>query len=147
MYKNILVATDGSALSRKAVKEGVRLAKSVGASITAVHVYPAHFGISYGNLSVLDAQTQNRLRKLAREEGEKYLKLACDAAQAAGVECERVLLENDHAWKGIIGTAKRKRCDVIMMAAHGRRGLSAIVLGSETNKVLVNSKIPVVVYR
>lgn len=147
MFKHILIATDGSRLSAKAVKEGVRLAKSLGAKIAAVHVYPSHFGISYGNLGIIDAQTQNRLRKRARAEGEKYLERACAAAEAAGVACERVLLENDQPSKGIIGAARRKRCDLIMMAAHGRRGLSALVLGSETNKVLVNSRIPVLVYR
>lgn len=147
MFKNILIATDGSRNCRKMLKEGVKLAKSTGAKITAVHVYPAHFGISYGNLSVLDEQTQNRLRKISRREGEKYLDDACAAAERAGVDCEPALLEHDNAWQGIIGTARKKRCDVIMMAAHGRRGLSALVLGSETNKVLVNSKIPVLVYR
>lgn len=147
MFKNILIATDGSGLSKKAVKEGVRLAKSLGVRIIAVHVYPAHFGLSYGNLSVIDERTQDRLRKQAREEGARYLEQACAAAEAAGVECERVLLENDSPWKGIVNTARRKRADLIMMAAHGRKGLSALVLGSETNKVLVNSKIPVLVYR
>lgn len=147
MFKRILVATDGSPASRKMLKQGMKLAQSLEAEVVVVHVYPAHFGLNYGNLSVLEKSTQKRLREAARREGEKFLEQAGAAAEQAGVACQTVLLEHDYAWKGIISTARKHRCEVIMMAAHSRRGLSALVLGSETNKVLMNSKIPVLVYR
>lgn len=147
MYKNILIATDGSRTSRKMVQEGVKLAKALDARVTGVHVYPAHFGLTYGNVGVIDARTQARLRAIARKEGERHLEQVRQAAERAGVACETLLLERDQVWKAIIDTARKRRCDVILMAAHSRGPLARLVLGSETNKVLMNSKIPVLVYR
>jgi len=141
MPKHILVPTDGSRLSKKVVKEAIALAKALRAKVTGVHAFPANFGIA------IDAKTQDQLRKQAQTDGTRYLDDMEAAARSARIRFDRLLLKNDDPWRAIIGAARKQRCDLIMMAAHGRRGLAAIVLGSETNKVLVHSKIPVLVYR
>ena len=141
MPKHILVPTDGSRLSKKVVKEAIALAKALRAKVTGVHAFPANFGIA------IDARTQDQLRKQAQADGTRYLDDMEAAARSARIRFDRLLLKNDDPWRAIIGAARKQRCDLIMMAAHGRRGLAAIVLGSETNKVLVHSKIPVLVYR
>lgn len=147
MFKNILIPTDGSELSVKVVRDGAALAKLFGARITGVHVVPATYIIHYGEMGPIDVRSEQELRELARVEGSKYLDRVEAAAKAAGVAFERVLAESDDAWRGILEAAKQKKCDLIVMAAHGRRGIAALVLGSETNKVLTHSTIPVLVYR
>lgn len=150
MFKHILIPTDGSELSERAAKEGVALAKVLEAKITGIHVIPLSFSAYvgfYGEIPWVDMELQERLRQAGRAEGNKYLDRMQKMAQAAGVKFEHVLLESDQIWKGIVDTAEERRCDLIMMATHGRRGLSALVLGSETQKVLTHSKIPVLAYR
>lgn len=147
MFKHVLIATDGTRRSTKMAGQAIRLARRLGARATGVHVYPAHIGIEYDGFGVIDARTRNRLRKLARSEGRACLDRLSALAKSQRVTLEPVLLEHDNPWKGIIATAKKRRCDLIVMAAHGRGTLAALVLGSETNKVLVHSKIPVLVYR
>ena len=143
MYKNILIATDGSDLSMSAVQSGVALAKAVGAKVTAVTVSVPFrwFG------PALTADAQAAVREGTRHAAESAMGDASKAAQAAGIQCEKVIVENDFPYKGIIDTAVAKNCDLIVMASHGRRGISAAILGSETVKVLTHSKIPVLVYR
>ncbi len=147
MFKNILIPTDGSELSEKVAQHGAALAKLVGAKITAVHVFLTNLGIYYGEAVWVDDKLQLQLRQAAQAEGNKYLDQIEAAARAANVPCKRVLIEGASPWKGIVEAAERNGCDLIMMAAHGRRGLAAVVLGSETNRVLTHSKIPVLVYR
>jgi nucleotide-binding universal stress UspA family protein len=147
MYKHILIPTDGSELSDKAIKNGVAFAKSLNAKITGLHVMPSAFPIYYGEMAWVDANVEKQMRDAARAEGNKYLDRIEATARSAGVTCERALLANDQIWKAIIDTAQAKHCDLILMAAHGRRGLSALMLGSETNKVLTHSSVPVLVYR
>jgi nucleotide-binding universal stress UspA family protein len=147
MFKHILIPTDGSELSAKAIKAGVALAKTLGAKITGLHVYPARFAIYYGELAWTDDRLEMSVREAAQKEGNAFLDHVESAAKAAQVKHERLLFESESPWRGIIETAERKGCDLIVMAAHGRRGLAAVVLGSETNKVLTHSKIPVLVYR
>ncbi len=147
MFKHILIPTDASDLSAKAVKAGIALAKTLGAKVSGLHVYPATFAVYYGELAWADDRQLTSMREAAREEGKKYLDHIQSAAKSAGVSCEPILLEKDSPWQGIIETAERKGCDLIVMAAHGRRGISAVVLGSETNKVLTHSTTPVLVYR
>jgi len=145
MFKNILIATDGSELAGKAVHHGIVLAKELGARITAVTVtLPFH-------IFTLDPQvveeTATKYKKRIQERGAKTLGTVASAAKAAGVTCDIVVVEHEHPYQAIIDTAKAKGCDLITMASHGRRGVSAIVLGSETVKVLTHSKIPVLVHR
>lgn len=149
MYKHILVATDGSRLSAKAVKTAVRLAKSVGARLTATYVIapfepPAMYGEA---LAYAPPITPQKYRELAEREAKKALAAAQIEAQTAGVPCSTLSLTNEHPWRGIVRAAQSRKCDVIVMASHGRRGLTGLLLGSETNKVLTHSRIPVLVCR
>jgi nucleotide-binding universal stress UspA family protein len=145
MHKHILVPTDGSALSQIAIGYGTALAKSVGAKITGVTVMaPFHvFAVDPEMISDTPESYKDRMKKVAT----KYLAQVKDAAAQAGVDYEAVEVEHEHPYQAIIETAKKGGCDLIVMASHGRRGLSAIVLGSETVKVLTHSSIPVLVYR
>ncbi len=146
MFKNILIPTDGSEFSEKVVADGMALAKTLHAKVTGVHVFSSYLISPYGEFGPSDEEVYKQMRALGQREGNKYLDRLQTAAKAAGVEFERVVLEKDRPWEGIIEAARKKHCDVIMMAAHGRRGLSALVVGSETNKVLTHAKIPVLVY-
>ena len=145
MYKHILIPTDGSELSKKAVDHGIGLAKALNAKVTAVTVSePFHiFAVEPGMLTDTPDAYEKRIAVLTG----KYLKAAKDAATAAGVACDVVQVEHEHPYETIIDTARKRGCDAIVMASHGRRGVSAIVLGSETVKVLTHSNIPVVVVR
>ncbi len=145
MFKNILIPTDGSALAAKAVEEGVLFAKEIGAKITAVTVTKP-----FQLLSVEPSQleyTPIEYKKHAEAHAEKVLGTVSATAKSAGVECETLHTEHEHVYQAIIEAAGYRRCDLIVMASHGRRGVSAVVLGSETVKVLTHSKIPVLVYR
>lgn len=145
MYKNILIATDGSELAGMAVQHGIALAKAISAKITAITVtLPFH-------IFTLDPQvveeTTDQYKKRMQERAMKTLGAVAAKAKAEGVPCDTVHIEHEHPYQAIIDTAKAKGCDLITMASHGRRGVSAIVLGSETLKVLTHSKIPVLVHR
>jgi len=147
MYKHILLPTDGSTLSLKAVKQGLRFAKSIGAAVTAVYSSPGvpieffEYGAAVPE-SVLQAE-ERRIRQLA----ERYLAAVAKLAKAAEVRCDCVVVEQRVPYQAIIETAKKRRCDLIFMASHGRRGIKGLLLGSETTKVLTHSKIPVLVCR
>jgi nucleotide-binding universal stress UspA family protein len=145
MYANILIATDGSELAGKAVQDGIALAKRIGAKATVLTVsLPFHiFTTDTQMIEDTPAQYQVRMQKHT----EIILAAAARAAHAAGVACETVHVEHEHPYRAIIDTAGSKGCDLIVMASHGRHGISAIVLGSETVKVLTHSKIPVLVHR
>ncbi len=149
MFKHILIPTDGSEFSGKVVKEGIALAKALDARITAVHIVVSHrlSPFDLGMVAALDERVEKEVEQAFQAAGETYLDRIQKAAEAADMTCDRVLLRGEEPWKGIIETANNKGCDLIMMAAHGRRGISALLLGSETNKVLTHSKIPVLVYR
>lgn len=145
MYKNILIPIDGSELAEKAVQHGIALAKAIGAKITVLTVLrPFHF---FALIPLAVGDTEAQYTQALRESGAKLLYAVANAANAAGVVCETVHLEHEHPYQAIIDTAKAKGCDLITMASHGRRGVSALVLGSETVKVLTHSKIPVLVHR
>jgi nucleotide-binding universal stress UspA family protein len=145
MYKHILIPTDGSELSRSAIEHGVALAKSVNAEVTALMVtVPFHiFSIKPGMVT----DTPERYEKHAAELAAKDLDVAKEAAKKAGISCDTVRVEHEHPYRAIIDAAEQKVCDLIVMASHGRRGISAVVLGSETVKVLTHSAVPVLVVR
>jgi len=147
MFTNILIPTDGSPFSEKVVKDGVALAKAIKAKLTGVHVFSTALISPYGEFGPSDDVVLKQMREHGKKEGNEYLDRIESAAESAGVEFERIVVEHDHVWEGILQAAQRKYCNLIMMAAHGRRGLAALVLGSETNKVLTHSKIPVLAYR
>lgn len=148
MYKHILVATDGSKLSAKAVKTAVQLAKAVGAKLTAAYVIAPFVPPMYSEaVAYAPPITPQKYRELAGREAKKALAAVDIEAQTAGVSCSMQTTTNEHPWRGIVRLAQARKCDVIVMASHGRRGLSGLLLGSETNKVLTHSKIPVLVCR
>lgn len=145
MHRHILIPTDGSELSQNAIDYGMALAKSVNAKVTVLTVSaPFHtLAVEPGMITDTPEQYGKRMAALAA----KYLNVAKEAASAAGVNCETMHVEHDQPYLAIIETAARKLCDLIVMASHGRRGISAVVLGSETVKVLTHSTIPVLVFR
>jgi len=148
MYKHILVATDGSKLSAKAVKTAVQLAKAVGARLTAAYVIAPFVPPMYSEaVAYAPPITPQKYRELAGREAKKVLAAVEIEAETAGVSCSTQTTTNEHPWRGIVRLAQARKCDVIVMASHGRRGLSGLLLGSETNKVLTHSKIPVLVCR
>ena len=148
MYKHILVATDGSKLSQKAVKTATRLAKSVGARVTGVYVMPEYMPPIYGEASLYVTQVSPKSFKAAMEKDAKAaLDLVAKEAAAAKVASAAVKATHSQPWTAIIAAARLKKCDLIVMASHGRRGLAGLLLGSETTKVLTHSKVPVLVVR
>ena len=145
MYTNILIPTDGSELAEKAVQHGIALAKQIGAKATALTVLPPFHIFTTDTQMIEDTPAQYQVRM--QKHADKILGAVSHAAQAAGVACELVHVEHEHPYQAIIDTAGSKGCDLIVMASHGRHGISAIVLGSETVKVLTHSRIPVLVHR
>jgi nucleotide-binding universal stress UspA family protein len=143
MYTNILIPTDGSELAGKAVQHGIALAKRIGARITVLTVLPPFHTITTDPQMIEDTPAQYKVRM--QKHAEKILGVV--AMQAAGVACETIQVEHEHPYQAIIDAADSKGCDLIVMASHGRHGISAIVLGSETVKVLTHCKIPVLVHR
>jgi len=144
MYKHILIPTDGSDLSKKAIKQGTAFAKSLRAKVTAVTVTPTFHAIADEPMMFT---TMHEYGKDSAARAKKLLDVAKSAAKAAGIRFEGVHAVDDQPYKAIISTAHRIGCDLIFMASHGWKRLSALLLGSETNKVLTHSKIPVLVCR
>jgi nucleotide-binding universal stress UspA family protein len=145
MYKHILLPTDGSELSRKAIEHGIGLARSVDARVTALVVLTPVLSLIVDPGVVLGAVDQ--YRQMVAERTAQYLDGVRDSAAAAGVKCDSLCIECDQPYEAIIDVAVKNSCDLIVMASHGLRGVSAIVLGSETLKVLTHTVIPVLVYR
>lgn len=148
MYKHILVPTDGSKLSARAIRAATALAQTCGAKVTGVYVIPPWVPPMYAEGMVYVANLgPQRHKELMARAAKKALAVVTTEAQLAGVACATVLPLADQPWQGILKTARAKRCDLIVMASHGRRGLAGLLLGSETTKVLTHSKIPVLVCR
>ena len=145
MWKAVLIPTDGSALSRRAVEEGVALARALGATVVGLTVTVPFHVFALEPMMVTDTaeRYEEHLRALTR----KYLSVIESAAKEAGLPCLTLVRSGEHPWQEIIQAAQEQKCDAICMASHGRRGVSALVLGSETIKVLTHSRIPVVVVR
>ena len=145
MYKHILIPTDGTALSESAVNKGLAFAKEIGAKVTVMMtIEPAPMMLM---AMVQLTEQQQRYHQHASELAAKHLAEALAKAKAIGVPCDTVQVDHDHPYEAIINTAATKGCDLIAMASHGRRGFTALVLGSETTKVLTHSKTPVLVFR
>jgi nucleotide-binding universal stress UspA family protein len=148
MYKHILVATDGTKLSAKAVKAAARLAKTCNARLAAVYAMQPYPDPVYSEGAAFGPRmSRSRYMQVAEREARKALAAVEIEAQTAAVPFSSVLVTDAQPWKAIIRAARSRRCDVIVMASHGRRGISALLLGSETSKVLAHSKVPVLVCR
>jgi nucleotide-binding universal stress UspA family protein len=145
MYKHILIPTDGSELSESAILKGVALAKSMNAKVTGVTVSAPFHAVAVEPLMVTDTPAQ--YKKDCEALAAKYLGAIEKAAKTTGLQYEGMHVVHDQPYEAIIGAAADKGCDLIVMASHGRRGVKALVLGSETTKVLTHSKIPVLVLR
>jgi len=146
MFTNILVPTDGSEQSQRAVRAGVELARVHQAKLTGIHVIPDyHLLIAYEG--AFDPVTEERIEEEARERAERYLDYVRKTAEAAGVPCETVCETSDHPYDAILKAADGRGCDLILMTSHGRKGLAAVLLGSETRKVLTHARVPVLVVR
>lgn len=147
MFKHILVPTDGSALSRETVKRAISFAREAGARITAFYAKPSFPECFFGEGALVDPGSPEKFAQMAEEEAQHILDEVDLACREAGVPCSRCTLESDIPYEAIIDMANQCECDLIFMSSHGRRGIGALLLGSETQKVLTHSKIPVLVYR
>jgi nucleotide-binding universal stress UspA family protein len=147
MYKNLLVATDGSKLSGKAVATAITLAQALGAKVTAFYAAPDYPMPAYADGVVYEPVSRKEYSKLASQDSEKILDAVAAKAAEAGIECKTTFSIAAAPWEAILDAAKKNKCDAIVMASHGRRGLSAVLLGSETQKVLTHTKLPVIVVR
>ena len=147
MFKHLLVPTDGTELSRQTVHQAVVFARESGARITFFYATPDHPVSFFGNVGLTDPQTRENLIKSAEHQAQEILAAAIDTAKAAGVDCVGVTNPSENPHDAIIAAAQAHGCDLIFMASHGRRGISGLLLGSETHKVLTHSRIPVLVYR
>jgi nucleotide-binding universal stress UspA family protein len=145
MYKHIMIPTDGSELSEMAIRQGVAFAKSLKAKVTGIAVFPTFHTFAVSPMMVTD--TPEQFRRDCEAFAAKYLDVVTQEAKTAGVPCKVIQAVNDDPYRAIIDAAKTEGCDLIFMASHGRRGMSALVLGSETTKVLSHTKIPVLVCR
>ena len=150
MYKNILVPTDGSELSAKAIKHAVQFAKATGARLTIFHVMREFHMFVTGGFTppaAMLAPMSKQIEEEARAAASRIVETACSVAAAEGVECGNELATNDSPYDAIVEQAAKSGCDLIVMASHGRRGLQGLLLGSETQTVLTHSDIPVLVVR
>lgn len=147
MFTHILVPTDGSKLSIKAAKQAVKLAKTLGARITGFHAAPDFSSTYYGDGYILRAPAAKSQAEFTQKQARRYLSTIEVEAGVEKVPCEVFHTISDSPYEAIIAAAKKRKCDLIVMASHGRRGLSALVLGSEAHKVLIHSKVPVLICR
>ena len=144
MFKRILVPTDGSDITAKAIDTTIRLAQSVGARVYTISVKEP---FPYSAISEMQPTPPQEFFDAQERIAAKRIQGVRAACEAGGVPCEAHTIEALHPWEAIIEHAQRMECDLLVMASHGRRGVTALLLGSETQKVLTHSKIPVLVVR
>jgi nucleotide-binding universal stress UspA family protein len=147
MFRNILVPTDGSSLSRRAIKLAVRLAAGQKARVTGFFVGPEWNPGVYGDIAAFRVISPSQHAASVRKTAERHLGVLKKAAAAAGVRCECLHVAGPRPYQEIVKAARKNHCDLICMASHGRRGISRLLLGSETSKVLAHAGIPVLVCR
>ena len=148
MYQHILLPFDGSELSLKAVNEGIALAKALGSRVTLITVIsPYHLNVSSPMTTSFVHEVERRHEEESRKEAEKLQLGLAAQAKAAGIQCDSLVVTGDNPYEAIIANAETGKCDLIVMASHGRKGLNALLLGSETVKVLTHTKIRVLVVR
>ncbi len=144
MFHRILVPTDGSDITEKAVQTAIGLAKSLGATLYTISVKEP---FPYSAISEMQPTPPQEFFDAQERIASKRVQAVRDACGAAGIACEAHTIEALHPWEAIIDHAKRNECDLLVMASHGRRGVSALLLGSETQKVLTHTTIPILVVR
>ncbi|MEX8192346.1 universal stress protein [Comamonas guangdongensis] len=146
MFKHLLIPTDGTQLSEAAVRTGFQLAKEQGAQVTGLYVMPDYRALIYG-VNALMTYNADEFEKSASQEADVALLFMEQLAQQEGVQFRPVRVTSMSVFQAIIREAENSHCDLICMASHGRRGISGILLGSETQRVLTHSHIPVLVHR
>lgn len=147
MYEKILVATDGSKLSDKAVSSAISLAALTGADLVAIKIIPRYPQSYFEGGLALQAAEVSRIEKQWSDEGQSVVDEVKKAAEQQGVKTKAITVKSDVVSDGIIAAAKKHKCDLIVMASHGRRGVKRLLLGSETQQVLTHSHIPVLILR
>jgi len=148
MFKHILIPTDGSRLSLKGVKAGVRLAKALRARVTGVYVIPPFMPVAYGDAAVyVPSISPQEYRRHSEAAARKALAAVEAEAKKARVRCRTKFVTSARTFEGVLKVARSEKCDAISMASHGRGGLTGALLGSETMRVLSHSKLPVLVTR
>ena len=147
MYRNILVATDGSRLSAKAITHAIALARALGAKLTGFYASPDYPLPAYADGVMYEPVSPQEYAALCKKEADRILSAVGAKAKAAGIRFTAVQAIANAPWEAILAAARKQKCDAIVMASHGRRGVSALLLGSETQKVLTHSKLPVIVVR
>ena len=149
MYKHILIPTDGSKLSSKAARTGIRLAQALGARVTGLYVVFPYVPPVYteATLYYVPGRSAKEGMRLYQEQAKKTLDRLTADARKAGVRCTTRFATMGHPWQAILRVARSARCDAIVMGSHGRGGLAGLILGSETTQVLARSRIPVLVVR
>ena len=146
MYKQILLPTDGSALSEVAINEGLQFAKAIGAKVTGLYVMVERQTESFEDFAPVSAKAPAH-DEVSRQDAQKYLAVIADKARELGVPCTTQSVANASPHQAIIEAATSNRCDLIVMASHGRKGVTGDLVGSETARVITSCKIPVLVYR
>lgn len=147
MYQRILVATDGSTLSKKAVASAIALAKLSGAELVALKVVPRYPQSYFEGGLALPASDIAKVEKQWAEHGQAVVDAVAKSTAAKGLTVKAVTVKSDLVSEAIITAAKKHKCDLIVMASHGRKGVKRLLLGSETQQVLTHSHIPVLVLR
>lgn len=147
MYKNILVPTDGSALSHRTIRDAAQLAKKLGATLTGFHVAPTYHIEIYTDYVPPDMITPQQHTANAKKTAARHLEVVKKAAAANGVRSTGYYVMSDAPADAIVKGARKYKCDLIYMGSHGRSGLTKLLLGSQTSKVLAHSRIPVLVHR
>jgi nucleotide-binding universal stress UspA family protein len=147
MYQRILVATDGSTLSKKAVASAISMAQLTGAELVALKVIPRYPQSYFEGGLALPASDIARVEKQWAEHGQAIVDAVSKTAGAKGVKVKAVTAKSDLVSDAIIAAAKKHKCDLIVMASHGRKGIKRLLLGSETQQVLTHSHVPVLVLR
>ena len=147
MYQRILVATDGSTLSKKAVRSGIDLAAATGAELVALNVVPRYPTSYYEGGMTVSSTEVARTEKRWADQGQAVVDRVRDAAQAEGVKAKAVVARSDLVAEAIMAAVRKHKCDLVVMASHGRKGLKRILLGSETQQVLTHCSVPVLVLR
>jgi nucleotide-binding universal stress UspA family protein len=147
MYKHILIPTDGSKLSEKAIEAGIEFARSIHARVTGFTAVPEYQIPSDAELMSRHMISPDEYDRDAKMQAEIALQPIAERARAAGVDYDAEFAQSDHPHEAIVRAAIRHGCDLIFMASHGRRGISALIHPSETQGVLTHSTIPALVYR
>ena len=147
MYRHILLPTDGSALSKKAVRAGIAFARRIGAKVTGFYSPEQYEVLTYGEYFPPDLMSRAEWERRSKRTAEKVLAYVQKEAKARGVRYNGFYLASLAPWQAIVDAAKKKKCDLIFMASHGRTGVAGLLLGSQASKVLAHSKVPVLIFK